>query len=98
MGVKVKSELRDRLTREKLSDSNRAIKKNRRTRGRLRKRLERLLTKRQLQNQTSKVLLHSGRVSKELRSKNEEWVKWLKDKYINKSGAKGILPEELELF
>ena len=51
-----------------------------------------------MQNQTSKVSLHCGRVRKELRSKNKDRDKWLKDKYINKSGAKDILPEKLELF
>ena len=85
MGEKGKAGLREKLTRGKLSDAIRATKRSRRTRGKLRKRLERILTKRQAQNITIKVSLHCCNIKEENRTKYKKRVEWLKSKYINKT-------------
>ena len=96
MGSKSKADLRVKLTGGKLSDAQKAVKRSRRARGRRRKQLERLLSKRQVQNLTSKVSVHCSHVKKELKTKYEGRVKWLEEKYIEKPEADNILPDELK--
>ena len=84
MAKKTMADLRVQLTRGKISDAKKAVKTSRRNRGRLRKKLEQLLTKRQVQNETGKVKKHCGQVRMELRQKYEERVSWLQNKYITK--------------
>ena len=99
MDEKSKRAVREVLTKGKLEDCRKGGTTLRKKRGKLRKQLSELVSKRHYNNECSKVKKHCVLVRAKARRQKEKKLKWLVEKYSDKGFIKKAeLPDNIKEF